>query len=86
MGFRKFSLLAVAAAIIVVAALFVLMLKGFGTRGNPDGLKENPASEENETEVPPSDEPESLKEAGVRSEHSLKSGAEEGPGKDEEDD
>ncbi len=69
MGFKRFLIIAVAAALLVVAALFTLMMKGFtGPVGSP---RENSPeiTEETAGDVLPSEEElGSLKEAGIRPE------------------
>lgn len=89
MGFKKFSMLAVAAAVLVVAALFVLMVRGFEgpDKGDPSGETREALKEEPKEEAGSDSAPGSLKEAGVRSEYSFQENDHSGPGggKEEEE-
>ncbi len=81
MGFKKFSMFAVAAAVLVVTALFVLMVRGFerpDKGSSPEGASEAPKEAPAEADGP-DNTPGSLKEAGVRSEYSFKRAGETGP-------
>ena len=84
MGLKKFSFLAVAAALLVVTALFVLMLKGTESRAP----SESPPVQKAETTVEPEEADTSfsgLKEAGVKSERREDTPKDTGPLKGEEE-